>query len=536
MFNLLIVDDESAVVNGLAYDIDWSDLDIGERFRAFNGTQALEHLRKNRIDIVISDIRMPEIDGLELAAIIKKQWPNSKVIFMSGYNEFEYAQKAVELGIYGYILKPASDDEIKETVKKAIDEIEKELMDLEAVTRVEKQLLETAPLLLERYLNAYIVQGRTEALKEIKQWMPEYLPGKTDSNAFLILIRVDEAGHDNKQDGIYEVVIQNLIKKILLKDEHGLIFQDPEGNHVVLIQKKDENELGEFHQYIQGTAETFQLSVHRSTGCIISIFCGELIPTDSLHEAYNKIISLMRRSFRLYSGVIIGSQVPILRHNSNRLLSLPVIPAFSLLLETLQKDKCLMRIDEIFKEVEQNEGTAYETLLEVYFMVCSAILQDSNKRGIPIVKWAGEEEERYFSSFENLKSLENLKGWCRRSIEKYILCALSLEKGHTRHLVEEAKKFIIENLYEDISLSDIAVRLFVHPNYLCRIFKEDEGINITDYTTKLRIERAKKLLKETDMKVYEVAEELGYLSVAHFNRTFKRETGMTPKDYQVIQI
>jgi two-component system response regulator YesN len=166
-------------------------------------------------------------------------------------------------------------------------------------------------------------------------------------------------------------------------------------------------------------------------------------------------------------------------------------------------------------------------------MISNAILQDSlNNRGISLDEWCHENNQDYFYSFEKIKTIDKLEKWCLDITEEYLVYALNSEKKRNCYLIEKAKKIILQNLDKEISLSEIASQLYFHPNYLSRLFKKEVGLSITDYQIRLRIEKAKEILREPGVKVYEVAERVGYESVTYFNRLFKKEVGITPKEYQ----
>ena len=148
-------------------------------------------------------------------------------------------------------------------------------------------------------------------------------------------------------------------------------------------------------------------------------------------------------------------------------------------------------------------------------------------------KWAGS-YERDFYSFENIKSSVELKQWCMDVVSKYVDHIMKQELRQTHNLIEQAKIIIGDNLNKVLSLTEIASHLYIHPNYLSRLFKEREGMGMSEYIIRLRVSKAREYLEQPGMKVYEASEKVGYESVAFFNRIFKRETGMSPKEYQAV--
>lgn len=535
MYNVLIVDDEASVVNGLAYDIDWNEIGITETFKAYNSGQALDCIKNNRIDIVISDIRMPEMDGLELAERIRSQWPIVKVIVISGFEEFEYAQKAISCKVFRYITKPADYDEIKETVAEAIREMNNELEQIRALDEAKKQINANIPILQERYLNGWLVFGRHNPCLDNSAWVGCNLPLRISDMAFLILVRIDEwkENHISFEDGIYEIAIQNLIKDILLKGEKEILFKDTEDNQLVIIQYHTYEEFQKRSLYINGMVGNFQEVVRLTLGCVISVFWAEPTTINQLHESYIELTETVRRKFLFKSGVLMAVKEDTSPLKIRRLNALNKKPSFGLLVETLQLDKAMKRIDDIFAELSNFTSDSYDNLLEIYNMISGIIIKASYDKGSELGEWSGT-DEKYFYNFELIKSVTALKRWSKSITSSFIEFIINKDDKQIHHLIEKTKSYIKSNIFRDISLSEIANHIHVHPNYISRLFSEETGTSLMDYITSLRISNARELLLKQDLKVYEIAEMVGYNSVAHFNRVFKREVGLTPKEYQSI--
>lgn len=533
MFNLLIVDDEPEMACGLAYDIDWTDIGIGEVFKAYSGQKALEILKKTRVDIVVSDIGMPGINGLEMANMIRSEWPFSKIIFVSGHDEFEYAQRAIELGVIGYIVKPVDYAEIKELVRQAIKEVEKDLEKARLLETAERQLKELHPVIQERYLNSWIVLGNTNPRIETEKLKLCKFNLYIDKPAFLIIIRLDETENtcNISGDDALEVEINNICREILLKNKKGIFFKDLNDNQVILFQTEDERTLKDGLRYVEGMAESLQYSVKKSLGCTISIFWGNIMPLDRLSESYREMFERIHRRITCSPGVIMGPESAGEFFINDDVKTLYESPAILTLIEALQEEQVIDRLQIVFNQIESNPTASHESLLEVYNLVSGALIQASKNKGVEISKWSGS-YEKYFYSFEQINFVNELKHWCVNVVKKYTEYMAKQERGQTHNLIEQAKTIIKDNLNRELTLTDIASHLYIHPNYLSRLFKEKEGVGMSEYIIKLRVEKAKEYLEQPGMKVYEASERVGYESVAFFNRIFKRETGMSPKEYQ----
>lgn len=532
MYNLLIVDDEVTVVNGLAFGIDWNELGITDIYRAYSSRQAIEYLEKNRIDIVISDIRMPEMDGLELAARIREQWPYSKVILISGYDDFQYAQRAIDHKVIGYITKPADYDDVIDMVKRSINEINKDLEQVKALDDAKKKVDEITPLLRERYLNSWIVQGRV-TLEEIKNHLilNNITIGHEDSG-FLIMLRIDEFGSKDTyySNGTYEIAVKNLTNEMLLKGRKIITFSDLEGNHIFMSHgSKDDVNLA--FLYAKEMMGNLQNSIKMSLDCIVSAFWSDIVPVEILHQSYMQLYERSHRLLSTKSGVLMGPETSNTNSRFRKLSSLSKSPTFELLIETLQLEKSLKRIDCIFEELDKESVISDGNLLEIYHSISGALVRVSYTKGFEIKGWAAK-EEKYFYNFELIRSLDDLKIWSKTVVTQFIDFFIKQENNQPNFLVEQTKKYIQENIFKEISLTEIASYIFVHPNYLSRLFSEETGMSIMDYVITLRMSKARELLIEQNLKIYEVCEMVGYNSVTHFSRIFKREVGMSPKEYK----
>lgn len=531
MYNLLIIDDEVTVVNGLAYDIAWNELGIAGVYKAYNARQAIEYMTRGRIDIVISDIHMPDMDGLELAAHIRLRWPHAKIIFISGYDDFSFAQKAIDLRALSYITKPVYHEKVQETVLLALDEIRKDLVRTSALQIAARRLEEEIPLLVERYLNAWLVRGSLPVRTACSKLQSCNIMLGAGTNGLLLIVKADK--RPDKEDALHEGVIGtallDIVRGVLLKGEDMISFRDPEENLVILLARDDKSDLHQASQYIQGIAETFQASVHSTLDKTVSLFWSDIVELERMHETYARLLEQSRKSVWFTSGVIMGPENKMQSVKNEKIAKLNTYPTFSMLIESMQAKEAVRRLSDIFQEAERKINP--ENLLSIYFAVSTALLEDAIKKNAKLEEWAGEAQSGFFN-FEKLGSMAELKVWCMETTRKYLEWTAKKEKNSANYLIQQAKKAIDERLGEDLSLDEIASMFYIHPNHLSRLFKEKEGITITEYRIKRRIEAAKELLRIPGTKVYEVAEKVGFGSVSSLNRIFKQGTGMTPKEFQ----
>ena len=198
MYSLLIVDDETDIVESIAYDIPWEDIGISELYCAYDGEQALKLAAEKRIDVVLSDIQMPKLNGILLAEQLHRRFDHTKIIFMTGFDRFEYAREAVEHGVFRYILKPASNEELMNSVAAALDAVRAEIEKQQALENVGQQLIHMQPFIIQRIMNYYIAAGRIGMRQAIDMAGDAGIVINPDDIYTLLLLRIDPS--DKKMD------------------------------------------------------------------------------------------------------------------------------------------------------------------------------------------------------------------------------------------------------------------------------------------------------------------------------------------------
>lgn len=531
MYRMLIVDDEPIVVDGLAYDIEWQDLGIEEVFKAYSGREAIEILNQRRIDLVIMDIHMPEIDGMYLAKLIRQKWSYSKMIIYSGYDDFDNAKKALDYKVFAYLTKPASYELIKNTICAAIKEIQNEWINKNSTEKIRKQLIESKPVILQRLLYSFVGQGRINC-EEFNKWKHFDISLNQDKKYFLTIIRVDEyiEGESIKNREINNLAIYNLAIEILFDSIDKLYFIDHNDYLILIIDFED----GYKMTYLEYVAEALQESAVKTLGCIISLAWSIPVCVDELHNSYLRLTEKLKKYMVIDKGSVISPQEAIEDVKLLELDLLHTFPSISSLLEQYNGELLVKRLNQIFDIVENSTHVPVERLLEIYYVLSGALIQGSIRNSVSLDKWAGDQQQLFYD-FSKMKNIESFRTWSLNMSIRYIDYMKSHSTENQNELVEKVKEIIKSRISEQLSITNIAAELFVHPNYLSRIFKHETNKTIIEYIVELRMKQAKKMLLNPNTKVYEVAEAVGYFSLAHFNRIFKREVGVTPKKYQISE-
>lgn len=530
MYNLLLVDDEKSILDGLYYNIDWNELEIRDVFRAADVPSALEILGSHHIDIVITDIRMPGTDGLTLCDRILKLNSYTKIIILSGYKDFDYAQRAINIKVFRYVLKPLEYEALKLIVGEALTEIKQDLQQSFIVEEAKKKIDQIRPFIQERYLNLWLEKG-IEAPWKISGALAEtgldIYPG---DYGFFVTIKVDEWISQPVNSSIVNIALKDLSFQLLCENCRTITYHSMTDSYNLLFLSQDRGWLNLLFKQIVDRLEFFQLSITESLGCTVSIFWDFPVELAKIGEAYQGISERIRRRIGLLSGGILGPEADD-KKQSSELKTLLKRPSLLTLLSTFQKEKLTGRIAEIFKELRQPEYQTQDNILQTYHAVTGTLISDSLQRNVRINQW-GKNYKEFFEDSNTLISLEVFAELCYGAINQYMDYIANMQLTQNRKVVEKIKYMIEEQISSDISVSSLSRAFNYNSNYLSRIFKLETGTALQDYIIQVRIEKAKALLAQGE-RVSDISAKVGYENFPHFSRIFKKIVGVSPKQYQV---
>ncbi|MNM00219.1 putative response regulatory protein [compost metagenome] len=535
---LLIVDDQTAIADDLAYMLDWKEIGIETVHNAYSGREALDLLYEHPIDVVVTDIRMPGMSGLELIAEIKRNWKHVKCILLTGYADFEYTQQALQLRSSDYLLKPVEDDELKAAVRTALDELEREWNEIASSRRAVYALREQLPKLREVLL--------LDLLSGKQHLAPAALTRKLDnyeirlgygSTCRLMLLRIDdtESLYDSSDEALIEYALANMTAELFgprmtlwhCTDDHGLI--------VCLLSPKPPGgspENGDEDDWIENQAFQLQRAAKTYLRIGISVLTGKsgLFPAD-LPSLYQSSVAGFRQFIGRDAELFVSLAKEPERGEMGSLGELYRAPTLGSLLEMGQWEAAEDKADAIFRELEEHWRDSQEHILETYLNIASSIVSLIHRTK----KWLADTLPEDFYALAQGRpagsDVEELRSWTERVIAAYRRSVSMVEKDSRSSIIRKVQEYIALNP-GTASLQSISAHVFLNPSYLSKVYKLETGEGISEYILQVRMEIAKELLAESPNKIYEISVQLGYQKPSYFIQLFKKHYGMTPQEYR----
>jgi len=545
------VDDLPVIVEGLVKMFGKRKPEL-ELYQAYSAHQALEVLNRTRIDIVLSDIRMPGMEGTELLPEIKRQWPLCKVIFLTSFDDFHYIKDAISGGGFDYLLKTESDDEIIRSIDKAIAE-------LDAQAEANRKLLEAnfrsrkaISLLQQQYVNE-LLRGKASLaessvrtrIRELEMSLSAELP------VYVLLGRIDSWGGKGTLEGrkLMLYAVQNIVAETL-RLKVRLASSEVDGWNVAwLLQPTDPNlEKGEnspneaeknWFEWVYEELDAIQANCREAVGLEVSFAIGPaVVRWDSLPEAYDELLSLLwgeqgtGSEVRLRGLTRLGAPRSSLEAAKTKLANrkMKKIGLLGHYLENGEKADFDSLLDEIIDHAADENRSGF-VKLEVYHSLASVFLSYLNQYP-PDGKLAAQIGLDRLSHADVNLSWEELRSYFRKLAE-LLFDNRDQPAAQDEHIVVlRINEYIDTHLAEDVSLAKLAGIVHLNPSYLSRLYKRTAGIGLSEYINMARTEKAKELLKHSAYKIYEISAMVGYDSRLSFIRFFKTNMGMTPQEYR----
>ncbi len=508
MFKVLIVEDETIIRDGLRSNIPWQEMGFEVVGSAENGRRAVEFIRENSVDVVMTDVRMPVMDGIELAEYINTKNPDIKVIILSGYADFHYAQAAMKNNVSEYLLKPLKIDEIKNALKRVAEKLD--------TNKSSKQKNKYEDIIM-----SVILENDSKALNGIS----------LNNAACCAVFAIDNYrmlnSFEQKQikkylqdfkENIFEPKYGGEFSAFIIEDSFVIMVTDRKCADTAYIKRI-------FNELLAGINESEYESCTLSCGV-----SSEFSDISELKKRYTEAYQTVKMRFYFGDGIFLEYD------DEYRCRSL----------SNDEYKKCKDKANEIITAINKDTDKIHAQIDEIYTLLSEKtyIKQDiaiKILRGIAsafsdyIMLNAAATEKVAENEMEKFTSLDNMISYLKKCADEIIKIkdGTADEEHSERVIIKQIKKYVKDNYSNRITLKDIEDNFYINKSYFSWLFGKITGQTFTEYLASVRIEESKRLLREENqLKVYEIAELVGYSDYRNFSKIFKKIVGVTPLKYR----
>lgn len=533
---VFLVEDEMVIRRGIKNSIDWEKEGYIFCGEASDGELAYPMIIKEKPDILITDIRMPFMDGLELCKLVKKELPNIKILILSGYDEFDYAKEAIRLGVTEYLLKPISSGKLLEALNGVSESIRREKEDKDLVRKYMEEMRENTEHEKQKFFEQMIAGNLSmaDALETGKKYEMNLSAGMYN----LLLFRFT-LGEENRKSGELLGEAEYAIEKLTERLEYVFEFQRGVEGWAFLLMADNEEQMSERVKELSKDLE--EIMKNYST---IAYFGGIGQPVArlrELEESFREAERALAARFTMELNRIISVEDIRMAQNVDTLDDIEItsfgeIEKTRTMLEKFLNNGAEDEIDE-FVDVYINElpeENLKSVLMRQYIIMDAYIVMMSFCEKIEGIEGEMQaQSEELKNSMKTIQTLEEIKNYIRMLLKKIIGVRDLISGRRYSDIIEIAKDQIRKTYMSDeISLNTIAAEVGMSPSYFSSIFSKEMGKTFVEYLTEIRMDRAKELLMCSSMKTSEIGYEVGYKDPHYFSYIFKKTQNCTPKEFR----
>ncbi|MCM3712502.1 response regulator [Alkalihalobacillus oceani] len=517
MLNVLLVDDEFIVRQGLKAMINWDDYKMNVLLEANNGKDALALLEEHQIDVIVTDIRMPLMDGIELTRKAKESYPDMKVMLLTCYDDFEYVQEAVALGASGYLLKTDLEGgSLEKQLQKIAKEVQQEREKRESYQRLEVKARESAALIKEKQIKSILKGGEPQPIHQELSWL-------LASHLILKIVFARPVSLKNVERAFYRLFDKNISFLFQMEDLSFLAltgFPADLGSSQQKILEWKARMAGELF------AELNELEGS------MNLYEGMSFQLETLCKTYQSLCS-KAEAHCFYNGF--GHFVSAETIGSAE-FEPPVLDFHTLHQLTIMRDWVHLKAqcEEIFLLFETEQTDVETVKMATMTMVETVMLGLKSNSNLHTKNW-GSNSLDYKEKVKALQTFQDVKNWFYHGLEKLEDSRLQFIGG-SHHVIRQAVSFIEQNYAKDLTLEELSREVGLSKSYVSTMFKKGTGKSFVEYLNDVRLEKAKELFLHSELKIFEVAEKVGFHDPKYFSKQFKRMTGMSPNRFRSIYL
>lgn len=510
---LLIVDDEELTRDGLIHSINWNNLGIDSIYEADDGFNGLTLAKQHLPEIILSDVRMPRMDGIEMAQKIREIMPDCSIIFMSGYSDKAYLKAAIKLKAISYVEKPINPREIEDSVKEAMADYKLLLLNKQSVDHSKQDTMSKLALNL-------IYSNHDTMINIADTFSLLGFPLKNMVCFATLIIKIIN-NNTVTSDITIAGIISNLnltLKSTNIEFIYGVKQEEYIICHLFSNEKLEQNTLIKL-------TERFSNSLKENYSHFIT-FGKSVNSVQKLYESYNMAIILMHSSFFFPYNTVLYNE----SENITSTVAIPteLVSDFSEALLLRNKDAVQNILNKLKGILINNKSILVNHVKDVYYKLFLELNESANSFHISISAYSTESILDYVSKSSTIYELHSM---LEEKID-YFFKSFEDENRDTS-TVFLIKEYISKNYQnENLSIKDISEHVFLSSSYVCTVFKSETGKTLNQYLTDFRMEKAKKLLMDTRYKITDISAKIGYNDGNYFGKSFKKTVGLSPSEFR----
>jgi two-component system response regulator YesN len=547
VYKLVLVDDENDVREGILQEIEWEAIGFEVVGTAENGKEAYDLMERLAPDIVVTDIKMPFMDGLVLSELVRQKYPAIRIIILTGFDEFEFAQKAIRLRVDEYVLKPFSSQELVQVLVRIRQRMDEEAAEKRDIMKLRELYNESLPVLKANFLTLLITKKLEEG--EILD-KSDKLGINLCKKGFLVsMLRLDlprfnsseEQAAGGQEEGkeadnlvgdgdLALFAVLNITGELVEKHGLGIVFIH--NGDIVVISLSEEEESDAVIARTLDVLEEIRYSVEKYLGLTVTAGVGTFgNSVAGISNSYKDAGLALDYKFLLGNNRIIlisdlearGAKKAVFDELKEETLACCIkVGAFS---------KVTKLIDAVFNDLAE-AGASFKEC-QVYLMeIMTSVLKIAKDSDIDI-NCIIDDTFNLFPEICRFNNLQEARNWTLGICTKVMEIIAGNRQDNCRQIVSNAREFTRTHFHEsDLTINKVCGHLHISPGYFSTIFKRETKSTYLAYLVQLRMDTAKELLRMTELKSFEIAERVGFSDANYFSNSFKKYTGLSPSEFR----
>ncbi|OPH50030.1 DNA-binding response regulator [Paenibacillus ferrarius] len=519
---VVVVDDEKGIVDGLQKMIGRYIPECEIVGVAYSGLEGAKLIQERQPDIVITDIRMPQADGLDMIQLLKEKDCQAKFILLSGYADFEYARRGMQLGVKFYLNKPVEEEELRECVCKVMDEIQEEQAKLQEVDELKQ---EVSSRVMESALRD-IIDGDSDNTAHVDELLQIACIPIDRTQLVCVLLEFESSLGSLMESGLDPVF--RLIDHMLGQYRGVYRFRYLGAQVAVIVTHDSAIEYGELVRGFQRLKEALFSKMKLSVTVGLGTVKGRANEISiSFEEARHSL------SYKILKGAGVVIAYPDIMSMSGKRQAVPedMISKLEAGLDNMDEGACAGAIREIFHWLEKEREISP---VDLQLQCLSILLSSARKLSLEQLQqndFLGR-NLLILDGLSRYRTLERMETWMLQMIKGIIAFKLEHNIMKKKDVIAEIKEYVSKHYADAISLAELSARFFINPYYLSQLFKQKTGDTYLTFLAQTRINKSKELLEKTDLKVYEICQMVGYSDPQYFAKLFEKLTGCKPSEYR----